>query len=171
MGGFERHEAVEAAVELGLVGFEGAVGEIAFGSIWSEFSKMKYDIDDKNDDIRYCKSLLTEILLIWPKLNRSEPEKFRIILNSRLTSDFDESEFLNRLIGIGAWEDSQYAQDRDEVVLRFVDTGGYPQRAIFKRECGYDWLLKSLAFLCPVCFGTGEYNDIICEFCNGVGWG
>ena len=118
-----------------------------------------------------CKVILQELVAAWPKPNENESADFRSRMRHRLSKEFNEVDFLNRIEGIRTWGEAKLASASDEVSIQFADLDGSLQKAIFVREHGHDWLLKSLKFQCPVCFGTGKNDGQICSMCGGLGWG
>ncbi|OYV78868.1 MAG: hypothetical protein B7Z73_19395 [Planctomycetia bacterium 21-64-5] len=113
--------------------------------------------------------LRDQIVGAWPKPGRDEPPDYRQRMASVLARDFDPVDFANRVAQVadvvGIWPTS------DRVEVQFHDSDGCLQRAVFTPASGDAWVLQSLKFQCPACFGTGVNNGECCDMCGGAGWG
>ena len=56
------------------------------------------------------------------------------------------------------------------VTIYFYDDNQHLHRAKF-RSNNHSYLLLSLTFECPICFGEGINCDEDCIICGGIGWG
>jgi hypothetical protein len=120
-------------------------------------------------DERTLKALLKDIVSQWPKERARDQEATLTTLRRYLADDFDPLDLLNYVQAVASVEEIQRSGDIARIL--FYDSDGTLQRAIFDVSDTEGLKLKSLAFQCPACFGTGINNGATCTLCDGSGWG
>jgi hypothetical protein len=112
--------------------------------------------------------LLKAIVARWPKTEDEEAASLRS-LGDDLANGFDVVDLSNHIGSVA--KVNRIETRSDGVFIYFVDTDGYPQRAIFEVPQSDKPKLKSMQFECPACFGDGINDGATCILCDGVGWG
>ena len=121
-----------------------------------------------DEAVAQCLVLLRDVAGLWRKTLSESRVEIMARLQPFVSRAFDPADTAVCLAGLVSPVPVEVSRNR--VVIEFLEgEGGMEHRAFFELE-NDSWRLRSLEFVCPVCFGTGE-NDGVCSICGGSGWG
>ena len=123
-----------------------------------------------SDLITSCVTFVKSLLLSWPKKNNANIECVMKSMSNSLSQNFDESDLLIGISGIGEVVNTILLSE-SMVIVEFNDTEGYLYRAKVIKDSSNKMLLEYVKFQCPSCFGSGINDGDECYICGGVGWG
>jgi hypothetical protein len=112
---------------------------------------------------------LQQVLARWPQPAGDDPSRGQTALEPYLAEVFEERDLLNKIRELS--EILSVEVSGHTASIEFMDDEDCRQLARFERSQWGEWLLSSLKFECPACFGTGLTKDASCRVCGGTGWG
>ena len=116
-----------------------------------------------------CVDLLYHVIQLWPNPGAPQDLDCSKQLEDFLSPRFKRLDLLTQIDSIQ--EILSVNKEGDNTSITFNDSEGCLHRAVFHKMVDRCWLLKSLEFQCPGCFGEGINNGELCTLCGGKGWG
>lgn len=113
---------------------------------------------------------LKTIVGLWPDFSDRVGFKERMHqLRNHLAPGFMESAIALAPQGLKAVEVISVTQNKAR--LHFEDLTGQFYSVVLTNCRDGCWLLQSIDAECPICFGTGNCDEIRCSLCGGTGFG